>query len=171
VKLKLDENLPGTLVQALERLGHDVDTVLGEGLRGEDDPRVWGAAQVAGRFLITQDLDFSDLRAFAPGTHAGLLLVRLENPGRAALSHRVMELFRTEPADSWLGCEVIASDLKVRIKRPGARSTLTPPRLRQAGGGAPDQTAGRRGHGADRPAAGGSLGHPHGAETRSIPGG
>jgi len=39
---------------------------------------MWSAARRDERFLITQDLDFSDIRQFKPGTHPGLLLVRLE---------------------------------------------------------------------------------------------
>jgi hypothetical protein len=57
---------------------------------------VWTAAQADGRFLVTQDLDFSDARKYAPGTHHGLLLVRLPQPGRTALFERVSTLFRTE---------------------------------------------------------------------------
>ena len=60
--IKLDENLPERLVAALAALGHDVDTVRAEHLAGRDDPDVWAAAQATGRFLITQDLDFSDVR-------------------------------------------------------------------------------------------------------------
>jgi predicted nuclease of predicted toxin-antitoxin system len=33
-----------------------------EGLVGSDDHEIWEATQNAGRFLITQDLDFSDVR-------------------------------------------------------------------------------------------------------------
>ncbi|MGB5737237.1 MAG: DUF5615 family PIN-like protein [Thiohalocapsa sp.] len=70
MRIKLDENLPSALVPALSGLGHEVDTVAQEGLQGHCDPDVWRAAQRAGRFFITQDLDFSDLRPFRPGTHA-----------------------------------------------------------------------------------------------------
>ena len=80
--IKLDENLPERLVAELQTLGHDVDTVVLERLAGRDDADVWQAAQNAGRFFITQDLDFSDVRRYSPGTHAGLLLVRLVQPGR-----------------------------------------------------------------------------------------
>ena len=66
MKLKLDENLPTSLVEELALLGHDADSVPQEGLQGHPDPDVFDAAQQAGRFLITQDLDFSDLRKFAP---------------------------------------------------------------------------------------------------------
>ena len=118
MNLKLDENLPESLVPKLQALGHDVDTVSDEDLAGRDDDEVWEAAQVVGRFLITQDLDFSDVRRFTPGTHPGLLLVRLTQPGRKALAARAALLFATERVDEWLGCLVVATEHKVRVKRP-----------------------------------------------------
>ncbi len=75
--IKLDENLPSRLVSSLTQLGHDVVTVPAEGLVGNDDEIVWRAAQADRRFLVTQDLDFSDVRRYAPGTHHGLLLFRV----------------------------------------------------------------------------------------------
>lgn len=77
MKIKLDENIAVSAAVRLTALGHEVHTVLDEGLSGHDDSEVWAAAQDEERFLITQDLDFSDLRRFTPGSHAGLLLVRL----------------------------------------------------------------------------------------------
>ena len=103
MKIKLDENLPDRLVPELATLGHDVDTVRGEQLTGQSDSQVWEAAQAADRFLITQDLDFSDVRRYIPGTHRGLLLVRLARPGRDALVARVASLFATESVDQWKG--------------------------------------------------------------------
>ncbi|PYR23221.1 MAG: hypothetical protein DMF95_16195 [Acidobacteria bacterium] len=119
MNIKLDENLPDRLVPVLTGLGHDVDTVRGERLVGRVDPDVWTAAQAAQRFLITQDLDFSDMRRYVPGTHAGLLLVRLTRPGRNALFERVSAVFQTERVEGWTGCLVVATERKVRIRRPG----------------------------------------------------
>src|SRR5450759_4521488 len=79
MKIKLDENLPVRAAQRLREMGHDVETVLEEGLGGQADAAIWQAAQSEERFLITQDLDFSDMRQFAPGTHFGILLVRLDD--------------------------------------------------------------------------------------------
>jgi predicted nuclease of predicted toxin-antitoxin system len=79
MRVKLDENLPESLVTFLATLNHDVDNVRLEGLAGRADPDVWLAAQSTARLLVTQDLDFSDMRKFAPGTHHGLLLLRLRN--------------------------------------------------------------------------------------------
>ena len=40
MKIKLDENMPSSLVAALSALGHDVDTAPAEGLAGHSDPNV-----------------------------------------------------------------------------------------------------------------------------------
>lgn len=118
MKLKLDENLPARLIPQLSQLGHDTDTVPQEGLGGKLDREVWDAAQASGRFLITQDLDFSDIRRFAPGTHHGLLLVRLRAPGREALARRIQGLFQAEPVGSWKRAFVVVTDHKIRVRRP-----------------------------------------------------
>jgi predicted nuclease of predicted toxin-antitoxin system len=117
MRIKLDENIPARLVFLLTNLGHDVDTVVGEKLVGQEDPAVWEGAQKAKRLLITQDLDFSDMRKFMPGTHHGLLLVRLRDPGRNALVNRIRTIFESEEIESWRGCFVVVTERKIRIRR------------------------------------------------------
>ena len=118
MKIKLDENLPDRLVAAITTLGHDLDTVYAERRNGQIDPHVWSATQAAQRFFITQDLDFSDIRRYTPGTHAGLLLVRLARPGRDAPFERVVAVFQTENVEDWRGCFVVVTDRKIRVRRP-----------------------------------------------------
>lgn len=117
MRIKLDENLPVRLAAILANLRHDVHTIAEESLSGKSDHEVWEAAQQETRFLITQDLDFSDVRRFAPGTHFGILLVRLHSPDRESLIQRVSEVFRREEVDGWSGCFVVATDRKVRVIR------------------------------------------------------
>jgi len=117
MKIKLDENMPFRLVEVLRRLGHDLDTVPQEGLTGRGDKTVWDAAQATGRFLITQDLDFSDARRFVPGGHCGILLVRLHAPGRDSLLRHVEAAFSQENATAWQGNFVVLTDHKIRIHR------------------------------------------------------
>lgn len=118
MRIKLDENLPVRLAGHLTSLGHNTDTVPDEGLTGADDARVWDAAQQEERFFITQDLDFSDLRRYAPGSHHEVLLVRLRDPGREALYLRVRSLFDEEQIENWTGCFVVVTEHKIRIRRP-----------------------------------------------------
>lgn len=117
MKIKLDENVPSDLKIALSFVD-DVDTVEEEGLQGANDNRVWEAAQREQRFLITQDLDFSDLRQFQPGTHHGILLIRLRSPSRRRLNERIVELLRLDDFQTWRGCFIVATDSKLRIRRP-----------------------------------------------------
>jgi predicted nuclease of predicted toxin-antitoxin system len=95
-----------------------VHTVPDEGLAGAIDPEIWAIAQHEERFLVTQDLDFSNIRQFAPGTHCGILLVRLRAPGRLALAQAVTRLFATEPVEDWYGCFLVLTERKLRIHRP-----------------------------------------------------
>jgi len=117
MKVKLDENIPNRLADELATLGHDVDTVASEGLKGKPDSDIWLASRRDDRFLITQDLDFSDVRKFKPGTHAGLLLVRLRAPGANALIRRIRAAVQEEGLDSFAGCFVVLTDRKLRIRR------------------------------------------------------
>lgn len=116
MKIKLDENLPARLVPVLRRQGHDVDTVPDEHLSGMPDSAIWQAARTEKRFLITQDLGFSDTRYFAPGTHAGLMVVRVREPGAHALLAAISAV--ANAIDDWAGCFVVLTENKIRIKRP-----------------------------------------------------
>jgi predicted nuclease of predicted toxin-antitoxin system len=118
MKIKLDENLPARLKPLLSQLGHDVDTTQDEGLIGYADKEIWGSSQRESRFFITQDMDFSDLRLYAPGSHCGILLLRLHAPARSSLINRISELFRVENVSQWPRCFVVATELKVRVVRP-----------------------------------------------------
>jgi predicted nuclease of predicted toxin-antitoxin system len=123
MKIKLDENLLLRLAILLKNLNHDVHTTPEEGLSGHVDGDVWEAAQKESRFLITQDLDFSDLRQFAPGSHCGILLVRLRSPSRSALIRRVVALLEEELVAEWERCFVVATERKLRVVRPPTRPT------------------------------------------------
>ena len=120
MKIKLDENIPASISEVLTDLGHDVDTVPREGLAGADDDRVWDAVLQGQRFFVTQDLDFSDVRKFAPGTHPGLLILRFRNPGNRSMADRLIAIFSSENVGSWGRCFVVATEHKIRIRSPVA---------------------------------------------------
>lgn len=118
MKIKLDENLPDRLTPLLRELGHDVDTVVQEGLRGLDDEVLWPKVQEAERFLMTKDLGFSDERHYPPGTHHGIMVLRLSDDRSSAAAQRLKSMFATEAVDAWVRCIVIVTDNKVRVRRP-----------------------------------------------------
>ena len=118
MRIKLDEIIPARAVERLRSLGHDTDTVLEEGLGGRSDQDIWAAAQSEGRFLITQDLDFSDARRFAPGTHHWVMLVRIPEDEQSRLPEHLARWFSTEDWASWAGAFVVATPHKLRVTLP-----------------------------------------------------
>jgi predicted nuclease of predicted toxin-antitoxin system len=75
-RFKLDENLPRDAEALLRKAGHDVESVLDEGLGGNPDPRIFDASQAENRILVTFDLDFSDIRVYPPARHKGIWVLR-----------------------------------------------------------------------------------------------
>jgi predicted nuclease of predicted toxin-antitoxin system len=118
VRIKLDENIAQSEGDRLSALGHDIDTVIEEGLSGKSDGEVWVAAQAEARFLVTQDLDFSDQRRFAAGSHHGILLVRLPDAEQWRIADYLTAWFSTPDAETWDRCFVVATLNKVRVLRP-----------------------------------------------------
>lgn len=77
MKFKLDENLPVSAASVLGGAGHDVDTVRGEHLAGRPDLEVVAASTAAGRVLISLDVGPGDSRACPPGSHTGIVILRV----------------------------------------------------------------------------------------------
>lgn len=86
-----------------------------KGLQG-DRIGLSGRLHKQSRFLITQDLDFSDTRKFAPGTHCGILLVRLREPSAQALFDKISAV--VGELAGWHGCFVVLTEHKLRVKCP-----------------------------------------------------
>ena len=95
MKFKLDENL-GPLGQALLQAdGHDVMTVLQQGLGGADDTRLFDVCRGEGRILITLDHDFGQTLRFPPEQTQGIVVLELR--GRASptmILGRIAEFLR-----------------------------------------------------------------------------
>jgi predicted nuclease of predicted toxin-antitoxin system len=120
MKVKLDENLSFRIARALAGLGHDVHTVIDEGLRGASDADLWQQIQKEKRFLITQDLEFSDARKYPAGSHAGILLVRMKPGSRKGLADRLLQIFQQENVEAWSSCCVVVTEERIRVTRTAA---------------------------------------------------
>lgn len=117
MKFKLDECIPAEIARHIAAKGYDVCTVHQEQLKGAPDAEVWKAAQKEGRFLITTDLDFSDKRRYKPGTHYGILLIRLSQEGQTTITEFVHWLLDRYNPETWDSALVVATDHKLRIRK------------------------------------------------------
>lgn len=115
----LDEDMPYSAAEALQRAGYVAQHVRDVGLRSRPDPDVFRYAQDHGAVLVTADLDFSDLREYPLGTHAGIILVRMSN--RLSVAERNAELVRAivQLRDEELAGLLIVVEMgRTRIRRP-----------------------------------------------------
>jgi predicted nuclease of predicted toxin-antitoxin system len=118
VRLKLDENLPEEARLAAASLGHEVDTVLEEGLEGTGDPEVLAAAVRDQRFLITLDRGFGDIRRYPPGSHPGIAVIRARHQDVATVAATVRSFLSNEQLGDLTGCIVVVRGHLVRVRRP-----------------------------------------------------
>jgi predicted nuclease of predicted toxin-antitoxin system len=99
VRIKVDEDLPPAVTERLRDAGHDAAGVVEQGMSGWKDPGLWEAVQKEGRFLVTSDKGFGEIRAYPPGTHAGILVLRPDQDGirpLVELTELVLERARLE---------------------------------------------------------------------------
>ena len=117
MRVKLDENIPSRAGAILADAGHDVDTVVDEGLAGADDPTVSAAATVEERLVVTLDRGFGDIRRYPPGSHAGILVLRVDDQAAPAVARAVEQLLESVVLDELAGCVSVFRDGDLRVRR------------------------------------------------------
>ena len=121
--VKLDENLGRTHVDILRKAGYEADRVHDQGLSGAADARVWEHVCRLGRFLVTLDLDFSDVRRYPPGTHPGILLIRARSRSLVAVADVLSRVIAEKRLDDLRGCLAVADESFTRIRRAPSRQS------------------------------------------------
>jgi predicted nuclease of predicted toxin-antitoxin system len=116
VKFKLDENLPELVREALSELGQDAHGVAEEGLSGAHDETVLQACLAEDRILITLDLDFSDIRAYPPGSYPGIWVLRPTKQTFKAIEALVRASVRLSAVESVRGQLWVIDEKRVRIR-------------------------------------------------------
>ncbi|MGB0060533.1 DUF5615 family PIN-like protein [Candidatus Binatus sp.] len=116
-RVKIDEDLPRQVADLVADRGYDATTVVGRGWQGAPDDDLWARVQDEGRWLITADKGFADLRLHPAGSHAGVILLRaVEESHRAYLELAAIALDRLK-LDDLAGAVVVVTHRSVRIRR------------------------------------------------------
>ena len=117
MRIKLDENIPVSAANVAAQLGHDADTVVAENLAGATDADVLAAATRDDRILITLDRGFGDIRAYRPGSHGGIVVLRVDAEDAGSVTRSVRSLLSTDLGDL-TGCIVVVRGHLARVRRP-----------------------------------------------------
>lgn len=122
MKVKLDENIPRLVGDTLTAAGHEVDTVVQEGIGGAPDPDVLHAAAADGRLLITLDRGFGHLSR-SVGSHGGVVVLRQPRQDPTSVAAAVRRLLHEQDLEALPGRLAIAGQDRVRVIQPEARAT------------------------------------------------
>ena len=117
IRLKVDEDLPSEVAGLLRNAGHDACTVTEQRLSGTPDSTLWDHVQHEQRCLLTADKGFANAQLHPPGTHEGVILLRLPRESRAAYIHLVQSLLANLALESVKGSLVVVTPQAIRIHR------------------------------------------------------
>ena len=85
MRFKLHENLPLELAELFREAGQDAVGALDQGLGGARDANLARTCLRELRAIVTEDLDFADIRAYSPDAHSGIVVFRINHQARRHL--------------------------------------------------------------------------------------
>ncbi len=117
MRIKVDEDLPKAATMLLREHAFDTSSVIEQRMGGAPDPALWQAVQNEQRFLVTADKGFGDIRAFPPGTHAGILLLRPDQNGIRPVMELLEQVVTGYDLRDLAGTVTVATSRGVRVRR------------------------------------------------------
>jgi len=115
--IKVDEDLPRAAVQLLRERGYDTVNVIEQNMGGWKDPPLWKVIQKEKRFLVTADKGFADVRAYPPGTHPGILLLRPDEDGIRPVLELLQQVLKSYDLENLAGTITVATPRGIRIRK------------------------------------------------------
>ena len=115
MKFKLDENLSPSLAKLFTSAGYEAHSVVEQGLGGASDPSVLIRCTQESRVLVTFDLDFANIQAYPPGSHAGIVVLRLATQSHTVAAAALTRVLALLPGESLAGALWIVEDHRIRI--------------------------------------------------------
>ena len=117
LKIKADEDLPGSVAVRLRRTGYLVETVVEEGMGGTK-----GSCALAGRAGGREVSDYGRQRICGcakvpPGTHEGILLLRPDEDWIGPLDVLVEMVLRKGGLERLRGAVAVATPRGLRIRK------------------------------------------------------
>ena len=115
--IKVDEDLPQAVVQMLRDKGHQALGVVEQGMGGYKDPALWQAVQMEQRYLVTADKGFADIHLYAPGSHAGVLLLRPDQDGIRPMLELLEKVLERYELEDLAGTVSVVTSRGIRVRR------------------------------------------------------
>lgn len=99
--------------------GFGADTVGDENLSGAADEQVADVSRSESRILLTLDLNFANIRAYPPGEHAGIIVMRVKQQDKPTVLACVQRLIAALTLRSPAGELWIVDANRIRFREAG----------------------------------------------------
>ncbi len=117
MRLFADECVYRVTTETIRGWGYNVITAQEENLAGEDDEVLLQQAIRQGRVLITNDLDFCNIRHYPPSDHCGIIVLKIR-PYILNKVHTVLNRFLESTAQQTVDQTLVIVDRnKYRVRR------------------------------------------------------
>lgn len=93
MKVKLDENFGTSIQKLFTNTGHDIHTVLDQGIKGCSDETLYDVCCSEQHCLVTLDLDFADITRFQPTKTGGIVVIRVPKHSGPQIIEKLIQQF------------------------------------------------------------------------------
>jgi predicted nuclease of predicted toxin-antitoxin system len=116
-KFLLDENVPPAIGVFLRNMDFDVAHAKASGMLGASDDQIMDLARQEERTLITFDKHFADLLLYPPGTHWGVIRIRIHPPLLADVVQALDHFLKQFDLSTIRGTLIVLENDGFRIRR------------------------------------------------------
>lgn len=117
LRVKLDEDLTPIVGEPLRAAGYEVSTVVDQGWSGMKDAELWPRVVADSMFLVTADKGFGDVRAYPPGSHPGILVLRADRESILTYRDLIAQVIEKFKLESLAGFTTVATRRRIRVRR------------------------------------------------------
>jgi predicted nuclease of predicted toxin-antitoxin system len=117
MRFLLDMNLPPALADWLRSEGHDAVHACDLGYLQLPDHEIFVRATEDRRVVVSFDLDFGEIAAFARGGGTGVVLLRLRSARHSYLQERLRTAILEVSEAFEAGAIILVEDARIRIRR------------------------------------------------------
>ena len=89
-----------------------------QGWQGLADEALWPLVQQEERWLVTADKGYTDLRVYPPGSHAGVLLFRLDEESQRGYLELTQTALDHLSFEELTGSIIVVIRRGIRIRKP-----------------------------------------------------
>jgi predicted nuclease of predicted toxin-antitoxin system len=117
MRLFADECTYATTVRLLQQHGYDIASVFDVGLQGQPDIELLRYAVAEQRVIVTNDLDFANIRHYPPSEHCGVIVLRIRPTNQDRVHTLLIEYLAATVSSQIDKCLVIIDQNKCRVRR------------------------------------------------------